>query len=116
MAHIPAGTRVVVRNHVYKTEDFGRLTEPVIERGYGIVTIIKDDGTFFRTEGAAYLLPKAVVENPDSASHFICDGARAPMILDGLNYRRVTHHLVGASQRCTYCKRPAATILKEAGL
>jgi hypothetical protein len=59
-----------------------------------------------------------VVERPDSATHFECDGSRAPRIDVGTPFeRRSTHHLVGATtQRCIYCKRTGAQIRQEAGL
>lgn len=48
----------------------------------------------------------AVVERPDSATHFLCDSRTVPV--------GVTHHLVRG--KCLYCKRTDAQIREEAGL
>lgn len=48
----------------------------------------------------------AKVDNPDSATHFLCDRAPYP--------DEQTHHLINA--RCRYCHKLDTAIRKEAGL
>lgn len=53
--------------------------------------------------------PVAVVEAPDSVSHFLCgEGSRAAAA-------EVTHH-IGADARCVYCRVTLSTLIEECGL
>lgn len=55
--------------------------------------------------------PRAVVERPDSVTHFICpetDGDRQGELTP------VTHHIV--HERCVYCGKTPAALREELGL
>lgn len=57
--------------------------------------------------------PRAVVERPDSVTHFVCELAE-----EQTGSRDVTHHLVTIKneQRCCYCLQTAGEIRREVGL
>lgn len=56
--------------------------------------------------------PRAVVENPDSFTHFICPETEKGELTP------VTHHMrdIGDNSTCRYCGKTALQIRSEVGL
>ena len=78
---------------------------------------MQTDEEFRRVYEQKFPEPRPVVDNPDSVTHFECESVRAPKQNVGTpQERRVTHTLVGASQRCMYCRFTRRQLAKRYGL
>jgi hypothetical protein len=106
MTVLAEGTRVVLRDVNFKTATEGKLRHDVEEGRYGVIEITEDDGGRFRTEGRAYRPARAVVEHPDSVTHFLCDSPSA----DGRTHH-INHHGV-----CAWCKVSRRAIAEAVGV